>query len=221
LAAINTRLSPLHTTQHTGERRRQAARRDRRAAEAGSAVQAALASTVLLHLLPPSSRLDVAVQVLASDGSALAAAITAAGAAVADAGIAMRDVLAAASATKLDGACLLDPNQAEAAGGGPAVLVAAHVGALPAASDPSSASASTSGGNAVVAFQADGSPAASVEEVEALAALAADGCRAVGGVVRAALGEAAARCAAVRDAAKAGGAAGVAAGGGDADMVGA
>ena len=183
-------------------------------------VQAALASTVLLHLCPPSSRIDVAVQVIASDGGALAACITAAGAALADAGIAMRDVVAAAGATKLDGACLLDPNQAEANGGGPAVVVAAHVGALPAVSDDA-ASAATTANNAIVVLQVDGSPAASVEDVEALAALAADGCRAAGGVVRAALGDAAARCAAVRHQAATAAVLGVSGGAADTDMVGA
>ena len=155
--------------------------------------------------------MDVAVQVLQADGGgSLAACITAAGAALADAGIPMRGVLGAAAATSLDGAGLLDPNRAETDAGGASVLVAAHAGAL----------ADGSHGGALVAWQVDGSPAAGVEEVEGLTGLAADGAAAVGGLVRAARFASAARCAAGR--------AGVAEGkgvgradGGDAEMVGA
>jgi len=196
----------------TGERRRQAARRDRRAAEASSTVQAALASTALLHLLPPGSRLDVAVQVLQADGGSLAACLTAAGAALADAGVPMRGVLGAAAATSLEGAGLLDPNQAETNAGGASVLVAAHAGAL----------ADGANGNALVAWQVDGSPAAGVEEVEGLTGLAADGAAAVGGLVRAALLASAARCASGRAGVVDGKGVGArTGGGGDAEMVGA
>jgi len=180
---------------HLGERRRQAARRDRRAAEASATVQAVLASTALLHLLPPASRVDVAVQILQADGGSLAAAITAAGAALGDAGIPMRGVVGAAGAIALDGAPLLDPNQAETNAGGAGVLVAAHAGALTASSPEP---ATGGGANAIVAWQVDGGPAAGVEEVEELTQLAVDGAAAVGGLVRAALFESAARCAAGR-----------------------
>jgi len=222
-AAAHTHSLSHSISPFLGERRRQAARRDRRAAEASAMVQAALASTALLHLLPPASRVDVSVQVLQADGGgggALAAAITAAGAALADAGIPMRGVLGAASATAVDGAPLLDPNQAETNAGGASALVAAH--ALVAAQDASSVGDNNS--NTVVAWQVDGGPAAGVEEVEALTRLAADGAAAVGGLVRAALFASAARCAAGRAAAGSkklgqadGGADG---GGGDAEMAG-
>ena len=208
-----------------GERRRQAARRDRRAAEASATVQAALASTALLHLLPPGSRLDVAVQVLQADGGSLAVAITAAGAALADAGIPMRGVIGAAASTALEGAALLDPNQAETGAGGAAVLVAAHAGALAAEGGGGGVGATGGGGNAIIAWQVDGGPAAGVEEVEGLTGLAADGAAAVGGLVRAALFASAARCAAGRAGVASGRGLGAQAdaggGGGDAEMVGA
>ena len=78
-----------------------------------------------------------------------------------------------------------------------------------------------------MAWQVDGGPAAGVEEVEALTRLAADGAAAVGGLVRAALFESAARCAAgragvgARKAKLEEGGGGGGGGGGDAEMAGA
>ncbi|KAI8816600.1 ribosomal protein S5 domain 2-type protein [Fimicolochytrium jonesii] len=74
----------------------------------------ALSPAVRLDLLPKSS-IDIFVQVLESDGSAacLAAAITCASLALADAGIEMLDAVAACAAAYVDTTVLLDPTDAE------------------------------------------------------------------------------------------------------------
>ena len=63
---------------------------DRRAVEAASALRQSLESAVLLRLYP-NSEIEVHVQVLQSDGGALAAAVNAATLALIDAGVAMSD----------------------------------------------------------------------------------------------------------------------------------
>ena len=106
--------------------------RDRRAGEAAQALRDALEAT-LLASLHPRSRIDVCVQVLAADGGWLAAAVNAASAAIADAGIPCADLLAAATATLLPGCGdhgpLLDPSHAEECGDGVLVTVGVHSGA--------------------------------------------------------------------------------------------
>lgn len=89
----------------------------------------------MLASLSPRARLDVCVQVLAADGSWLAAAVNAASAALADAGVPCADLLAAATATALPGCgeeqhqALLDPSHAEECGDGVLVTVGVHSGA--------------------------------------------------------------------------------------------
>lgn len=61
----------------------------------------------------PNFQVDVFVNVLEDDGSALAAAITAAGLALADAGIPMYDVVTATSCGVVDDKMFLDPSRAE------------------------------------------------------------------------------------------------------------
>ena len=105
--------------------------RDRRAGEAAQALRDALEATVLASL-HPRSRIDVCVQVLAADGGWLAAAVNAASAALADAGVPCADLLAAATATSLPGCgdqALLDPSHAEECGDGVLVTVGVHSGA--------------------------------------------------------------------------------------------
>ena len=63
---------------------------DRRAIEAATALRQSLESAVLLRLYP-NSEIEVHVQVLQSDGGALAAAVNAATLALIDAGVAMSD----------------------------------------------------------------------------------------------------------------------------------
>lgn len=61
----------------------------------------------------PNFQVDVFANVLEDDGSALAAAITAAGLALADAGIPMYDIITATNCGLLDDKLLLDPTRAE------------------------------------------------------------------------------------------------------------
>lgn len=61
----------------------------------------------------PNFQVDVFVNVLENDGSALAAAITASGLALADAGIPMYDVITAACVGVCDDKVLVDPTGAE------------------------------------------------------------------------------------------------------------
>lgn len=77
-----------------------------------SALQRALFPAVCRNEFP-NFQVDVFVNVLEDDGSVLAAAITAAGLALADAGIPMYDVITAASCCVLDGKLIMDPSRAE------------------------------------------------------------------------------------------------------------
>lgn len=61
----------------------------------------------------PNFQVDVFVNVLEDDGSALAAAITAAGLALADAGIPMYDIITATNCGILDAKLFLDPTRVE------------------------------------------------------------------------------------------------------------
>lgn len=61
----------------------------------------------------PNFQVDIFVNVLEDDGSALAAAITAAGLALADAGIPMYDIITATNCGILDDKLFMDPSRAE------------------------------------------------------------------------------------------------------------
>ena len=61
---------------------------------------------------------------LQADGGTRCAAVNAACLALADAGVPMRDLVAACAAGHLDGSALLDLNYSEDSGGGPDVVVA-------------------------------------------------------------------------------------------------
>ncbi len=67
------------------------------------------------------------MQVLQADGGTRAACINAAFLALADAGVPMRDSVAACAAGYLDATPLLDLNYIEDSGGGPDVTVALHI----------------------------------------------------------------------------------------------
>eukprot|EP00850_Spirogloea_muscicola_P012453 SM000080S22968 [mRNA] locus=s80:475771:477276:+ [translate_table: standard] len=72
------------------------------------------------------SLIDIFVQVIQADGGTRCAALNAASLAIADAGIPMRDMVAACAAGYLDGTPLLDLNYLEDAGGGPDLTVGLH-----------------------------------------------------------------------------------------------
>lgn len=170
--------------------------RDRRAGEAAQALRDALEAT-LLASLHPRARIDVCVQVLAADGGWLAAAVNAASAAVADAGIPCADLLAAATATLLPGCGdqpLLDPSHAEECGDGVLVTVGIHSGAASraatverggeAASSSSTSSNSSSDGQIAMLVSERRCP---LDALERTAEAAARGARAAAAVIMAAL----------------------------------
>jgi len=108
-----------------GERGRRRTWRDRRIHDLTSAVQATLEQTVLLELLP-RSEIGVFVQVLQADGGERAACINAAMLAIANAGIPVRDMVAACSVGFLESTPLLDLNLTEVQGQPPQTMVAAY-----------------------------------------------------------------------------------------------
>jgi exosome complex component RRP41 len=96
---------------------------DRKLVEACGALQASYQAAVLTRLYP-RAEISVSLHVLASDGGALVAALNAGTLALIDAGIAMRDFVAAAGVLHVGGRALLDPSGAETQGGAPELLVA-------------------------------------------------------------------------------------------------
>lgn len=80
--------------------------------ELGLVLGEALASTVCLHRYPKSA-IEVFVTVLEDDGAVLAAALTAAGLALADAGIHMFDLVVGAAVVARGEAVLVDPQRGE------------------------------------------------------------------------------------------------------------
>ncbi|KAJ3172152.1 hypothetical protein HDU88_006967 [Geranomyces variabilis] len=104
--------------------RRRGYMKDEQEREYSLVLEQALSPAVRLDLIPKST-VDVFVQVLESDGSAacLAAAITCASLALADAGIEMLDAVAACSAGYFESTVCLDPTgEEEAHEGGSLVL---------------------------------------------------------------------------------------------------
>ena len=84
----------------------------RREVELSKVIREALESIVLTEMYPRTS-IDVYMEVLQSDGGTRTAAITAASLALADAGIAMRDLVAGVAVGKVDGVLVLDINEVE------------------------------------------------------------------------------------------------------------
>ncbi len=84
----------------------------RREVELSKVIREALESVVLTEMYPRTS-IDVYMEVLQSDGGTRTAAITAASLALADAGIAMRDLVAGVAVGKVDGILVLDINEVE------------------------------------------------------------------------------------------------------------
>jgi len=80
---------------------------DRRSVEIGKICSEALASVVQLHQYP-NAAIDVFVEVLQADAGTRCVGLTAASVALADAGIPMKDLVAACAAGKVDGEIVLD-----------------------------------------------------------------------------------------------------------------
>ncbi|KAG1660225.1 hypothetical protein FOA52_005095 [Chlamydomonas sp. UWO 241] len=152
----------------TGERRRRG-KSDRRSAEISLIIRGTLEQTVMTELMP-RSQIDIYVQVLQADGGTRCCAINAALLALADAGVPLRDMVAACAAGYLDGEPLLDLNYMEDSGGGPDLSLAMHTNA---------------DHEKIVLMQMDSRLQADV--FERVVELAQEGCRAVAGVMQAAL----------------------------------
>ncbi|HIQ23696.1 MAG TPA: exosome complex exonuclease Rrp41 [Pyrodictium delaneyi] len=84
----------------------------RREVELSKVIREALEAVVLTELFPRTA-IDVYMEVLQSDGGTRTAAITAASLALADAGIAMRDLVAGVAVGKVDGVLVLDIDEIE------------------------------------------------------------------------------------------------------------
>lgn len=123
-----------------------------------------LEQNILVDLLP-RTQIDVFVQVLQADGGTRCACINAAFLALADAGIPMRDVVAACAAGYLNGTPLLDLNYMEDSGGGPDVVVGVQAGL-----------------DKVVLLQSDSR--LPMETFEEVMGLATQGCKAVASFMR-------------------------------------
>ncbi len=85
---------------------------DRRSIELSKVIKEALKPALFLERFPKTA-IDVFIEVLESEGGTRVASITAASIALADAGIPMRDLVAACAAGKVDGQIVLDLNSAE------------------------------------------------------------------------------------------------------------
>lgn len=147
----------------TGERRRRG-KTDRRSTELSLVIRNTLEQTVLLEEYA-RSQIDVYVQVLQADGGTRCACINAAMLALADAGIKLRDSVAACAAGHLQSTALLDLNYEEDSAGGPDVAVAYQPGL-----------------DKIVLLQMDGRlPAEAFDEC---VQLAVEGCKTLAGMMR-------------------------------------
>ena len=84
----------------------------RREVELSKVIRQALEPALFLEMFPRTS-IDVFIEVLQADGGTRCASITAAAVALADAGIPMRDLVAAVAVGKIDGKIALDLNHLE------------------------------------------------------------------------------------------------------------
>jgi len=102
---------------------------DREEEELGIVLSESLASAVCLQKYSKSC-IDVYVTVLEDDGSVLAASITAAGLALADAGIQMYDLVVGACVCLREGEMLVDPSAGELCGVGASVVTLGYLPSL-------------------------------------------------------------------------------------------
>ncbi|MEM2910419.1 MAG: exosome complex exonuclease Rrp41 [Nitrososphaerota archaeon] len=84
----------------------------RREIELSKVIREALESVVFLEEFPRSA-IDVFIEVVQADGGTRTAGLTAASLALADAGIPMRELIAAVAVGKVDGTIILDPSDIE------------------------------------------------------------------------------------------------------------
>lgn len=129
----------------------------RREVELSKVIREALEPSIFVEYYPRTS-IDIFIEVLQADGGTRCAGITAASLALADAGIPMRDLVAACAAGKIDGHLALDLMDVEDKAGEADVPLALM-----------------SNLNAVTLLQMDGS--LTIEEFEKAVNLALDGCK--------------------------------------------
>jgi exosome complex component RRP41 len=129
----------------------------RREVEISKVIKEALEPAIFAEYYPRTS-IELFIEVLQADGGTRCASLTAASLALADAGIPMRDLVAACAAGKVDGHLVLDLNDVEDKEG---------EADLPLALIPSL--------NAVTLLQMDGK--ATLEEFEQLVNMAVEGCK--------------------------------------------
>jgi len=84
----------------------------RRELELSKVIREALETSIVSELYPRTS-IDIFIEVLQSDGGSRCAGITAASLALADAGVPLREIVAACAATKIDGKVALDASDIE------------------------------------------------------------------------------------------------------------
>lgn len=108
-----------------GSDRRKRRAGDRKLHEAATSIKQCFESIILTRLYP-RSEIEIRVLVIQSDGSALPAAVNAVTLALIDAGIGMKDFLAAASVLHIQRHTLLDPTYTESSSGGAELTVAVH-----------------------------------------------------------------------------------------------
>ncbi len=85
---------------------------DRRSVEISKVIRGALEPALILEMFPRTV-IDVFIEVLQADAGTRVAGITAASLALADAGVPMKDMVAACAAGKIDGEIVLDLNKDE------------------------------------------------------------------------------------------------------------
>jgi len=85
---------------------------DRRSIELSKVISEALSNVVFVEYFPRAS-IDVFIEVISADGGTRTTSLTAASLALADAGIPMRDIVAAVAVGKVDGVLVLDIDQVE------------------------------------------------------------------------------------------------------------
>lgn len=107
--AINCTFS---ITRFAGVERRQRSGADRKSMEFERLIEKTFEGAVLTHLYP-TSQIDICCQIIQGDGSHLAACVNATSLAMADAGIPMKGLVAAASCSIVDGQPVVDVNQRE------------------------------------------------------------------------------------------------------------
>jgi exosome complex component RRP41 len=139
----------------------------RREVELSKVIREALESSAFMEYYPRTG-VDIFIEVLQADGSTRCASITAASVAMADAGIPMRDLVAACSAGKVDDTIILDLMDTEDKQGSADVPVAL----LP-------------NQNAITLLQMDG--VLTSEEFEKAVSLALEGCRKIYAIQKEAL----------------------------------